>query len=230
MKQLIYEGEALVGITNGTLTLKEAPHSVVNPILKAHHYSHKVTKNRFLSFLVNDTLGAVQLGYGIRPRMKHTVSKLITPENYCEFDRMWLDDVLPKNSETQVIALLMSYLKTKFKRIHFVITYADGSVGNVGTIYKASNAIPIGKTVVDFYVLPPTPEFPEGERVHPVTMWHRFKTRKKEVLEKLFPGYKRIKGTLKNGPFQTKYLYVLHKGTLKAYLREQEELRTKTQG
>ena len=222
MKTFIYDNDTLVGVSNGTLTLTEVSSAVANPIVKARHYSHKVTKNRFASFTVNGNLGVIQLGYGIRPRMKHTVSKLITGGNYCEFDRMWLDDCLPKTSETQVIGLLMTYVKTKFKHIHFIITYADGSVGNTGTIYRASNAISIGRSVVDFYILPPTTEFPEGERVHPVTMWHRHKTRKKAVLERLYPGYKRVKGTPKNGPFQNKYLYVLHKGTLKAYLREQD--------
>lgn len=225
MKEFLSDENGLIGVTNGALTLREVASSVVSPLIIKHHYSRKVTKNHFLSFDVNNGLGALQLGYGIRPKMKHTVSKLIQEGNYCEFDRMWLDDVLPKTSETQVIGLLMSYLKTKFRDIKFVITYADGSVGNVGTIYRASNAIPIGKKVVDAYILPPTPEYPQGERVHPVTMWHRHKTRAKEFLEKTYPGYIRVKGTPKDGPFQYKFLYILHKATLKAYLREQEELR-----
>lgn len=212
-------------------------------MILAHHYSHKTTKNRFASFLVtsasldeanpdktfHNKLGAIQLGYGIRPKMKHTVSSSITSDNYCEFDRMWLDDALPKNSESRVIGLLLSYIKTKWPQIHFIITYADGSVGNVGTIYKATNAILIGKTVVDFYILPPTEEYPDGERVHPVSLWHRHKTRKKEVLEKLHPGYTRVKGTSRAGPFQYKFLYVLHRGTRKAYEKEMQERRDKAE-
>lgn len=227
VKRFIYLNGELVGVSNGTLTLRQAEHSAVTPLILRHHYSHKTTKNRFASFLIFRTgdsdragAGAIQLGYGIRPKMKHTVSALITSDNYYEFDRMWLHDDLPKNSESQVIALLLSYIKAKWPQIHFVVTYADGSVGNVGTIYKATNALQIGKSVVDFYVLPPTPEYPEGERVHPVTMWHRYKTRRAEVLEKLFPGYKRVKGTAKDGPFQFKFLYILNRGTRKAYERE----------
>ena len=46
----------------------------------------------------------------------------------------------------------------------------------------------------DFYVLP------NGERVHPVTMWHRHKTRVWEVLTELYPGIKKAEG------FQLKFL------------------------
>ena len=40
----------------------------------------------------------------------------------------------------------------------------------------------------DFYVLP------DGERVHPVTMWHRHKTRVMDVLQKIYPGIKKAEG------------------------------------
>jgi hypothetical protein len=221
-------------ITNGVLTVRHvdadpAGAKVVKNLIVSHHYSRKTTPNRFASFAVSkhgetEILGALQLGYGIRPHMKHTVSSLITKENYCEFDRMWLDDALPKNSESQVISLLLAFVKVRWPQIRFVITYADGSVGNVGTIYKATNAIPIGKSPVDFYILPPTEAYPNGERVHPVTMWHRHRTRNRQFLEQTYPGYKHIKGG--ETGWQYKFLYILHHGTRKAYEREQVE-RTK---
>ena len=198
------------GISNGTLQIEEAPSSVVDEYVKKYHYSHKTTKNRFLSFLVNKDKGILQLGYGIRPHMKHTISKLITKENYCEFDRMWLSDELPKNSESQVIGLLLSYMKQVYPKIKFIITYADESAGNKGTIYMATNAIRLGGVPVDFYLLP------SGERVHPVSMWHRHKTRAKDVMEKIYPGIKHIKG----GYQQKRFLYVLDKKTLKQYEHE----------
>ena len=211
MKKIIYEntllGKTPIGITNEFLTIKESSNQIVDELVKKYHYSHKTTKNRFLSFLVNENKGFLQLGYGIRPRMKHTISKLITKDNYCEFDRMWLSDELPKNSESQVIGLLLSYLKQVYPKIKFVITYADGSVGNYGTIYKASNAISIGKVPVDFYLLP------TGERIHPVSMYHRHKTRAKAFVEKQYPGIKHIKGT----EFQYRFLYILNKSMRKKF-------------
>ncbi len=198
-----------IGIGDGLYWIKEAPGSLVDKLVIKHHYSHKATKNRFLSFIVGANEGFLQLGYGIRPRMKHTITKLITAHNYCEFDRMWLSDSLPKFSESRVIGLLLSYLKQVHKQIKFVITYADGSVGNMGTIYKATNAIPIGKIKVDFYILP------DGERIHPVSMWHRHGTRKMSVVSEIYPGIKHItKG------YQYKFLYILNKKMKKLYMRE----------
>lgn len=168
MRELIYErdltGRYPVGITDGLIRLVEDASGKCDSIIREHHYSHKTTKNRFLSFLVNDGLGAIQLGYGIRPKMKHTISTAITATNFCEFDRMWLSDELPKFSESRTIGSLLSYIKQVHPRIKFIITYADESAGNKGTIYKATNAIQLEPVQCDFYLLP------DGERIHPVSM------------------------------------------------------------
>ena len=156
--------------------------------------------NRFKSFLVNDDKGFLQLGYGIRPTIKKHIHPKIKKGNFCEFDRMWLSDELPKFSESQVIALLLSYLKQVYPRIKFIITYADGSVGNTGIIYKATNAKIIGKTKVDFYMLK------SGERIHPVSMYHRHKTRAWKFLQEHYPEIKHI-----TNEYQYRFLYILDK-------------------
>lgn len=217
MDNLIYEntleGKKPVGISNGSITLVECTASEADPYIKKHHYSHKVTTNRFLNIRVNgggDSGGYLQLGYGIRPHMKHTISCHITKDNYCEFDRMWLSDEMPRFSESQVISLLMSYLKQVYPRIKFVITYADSTAGNKGTIYRATNAIVLEPIKADIYLLP------NGERVHPVSMWHRHKTRTFSVLQKLYPGIVRPKG------FQHKFLYILDRKMRRQYEMEKQ--------
>ena len=214
MKTLIYKENIFskipIGITNGDLVLKECLSSVADKFVIKYHYSHKPTKNRFKSFLVNNGLGVLQLGYGIRPAKKANIHPLIKKGNFCEFDRMWLSDKLPKFSETKVISLLLSYLKQVYPEIKFVITYADESVGNIGVIYKASNAFKTGSTPCDFYILP------TGERVHPVSMYHRHKTRAKAFLEKQYPGIKHIKGEFK----QFRFLYILDKKIKKKFSKK----------
>jgi len=219
MKTLIYEnnlfGKSPIGITNGRIVLKECLNSTADKIIKQHHYSKTTTKNRFKSFSINKDKGYLQLGYGIRPHMKHTISSFITKDNYCEFDRMWVSDELPKNSESQIISLLLSYIKQVYKHIDFIITYADEAVGNVGTIYKATNAIILGSVPADFYVLE------DGTRVHPVTMWHRHKTRAKSYLEGIYPNIKHIKGQYK----QFRFLYILRKKYQERYVRSNGKAR-----
>lgn len=170
--------------------------SEADPIIIKNHYSHKVTRNSFLSFLVyyeGKVSGALQIGYGIKPKKKGEYN----PELVREFDRMWLSDDMPKFSETITLSLLHHYLQKVYPNIKYLISYADTTVGNVGTIYKAANYKLIDKRKADFYILE------SGERVHPVTMWHRHGTRRWDFLQKQYPNIKKADG------FQLKYLYEL---------------------
>jgi len=201
-------------ISKNGVTLTKVDSNCVAKLIEQYHYSHKCTPNHFLSFDINNGKGAIQLGYGIRPHKKNTISKLITTNNYCEFDRMWLSDSLPKNSESQVISLLLKFLKKYYPRIKFVITYADGSAGNKGIIYQATNAIRLPPILCDFYLLG------NGERVHPVSMYHRHKSRKWSLLKEIYQGIKHIKGTKKNPIYQYRYLYILNRGLRKKFQAE----------
>jgi len=179
------------GIKIITCTKAEA-----DPIIKANHYSHKVTRNSFLNFLVyynGIESGAMQLGYGIRPKIKDGYNT----DEVREFDRMWLSDDMPKFSETITLSLLHHYLQKVHPEVKHLISYADTSAGNTGTIYKAANYKQIGKVKADFYILE------NGERVHPVTMWHRHKTRKWDFLQSKYPNIRKANG------WQLKFVYDL---------------------
>lgn len=184
-------GPEIIGWRRKWIELIEIGNADADRIIAAHHYSGKATSNRFASLGVyyNGAIeGAIQLGYGIRPKMKHTWGDDVTAENSREFDRMWLSDTCPKFSETIVLSCLRRYLKHKFPQIKYLISYADGSVGNVGTIYKAGNYKLCGSIKADFYILP------SGERVHPVTMWHRHRSRAWALMQSLYPGIKKAEG------------------------------------
>lgn len=163
--------------------LKANPADVEHMIVR-NHYSHKVCPNSFCSLFVHHdqfgVTGAIQIGYGIRPKKK--------PEGVVEFDRMWLSDTLPKFSETIVLSMLHKFLFHAYPQIHTLRSYADTSAGNDGTIYRAGNYVEIKRINADFYIMP------DGERVHPVTMWHRHKTRSKAFLNENFPGWRKASG------------------------------------
>ena len=166
----------------------ECDKAQADAIIVPHHFSHKVTKNSCLNLLVlykDKIRGAMQIGYGIRPHIKTEKGEVLDYHQVREFDRMWLSDEMPKFSETICLSLLHKYIRATHKEIKYLISYADTSIGNKGTIYKAANYEHIDTIKADFYVLP------SGERVHPVTMWHRHKTRAWEVLTKLYPGIKK---------------------------------------
>ena len=181
-----------IGIRKGDYSVVEMCNRDIDPLVIENHYSHTVPKNRWRSFGVfykGKLGGAMQLGYGITPGKKKHICKYITKTNYKEFDRMWLSEELPKNSESLAIGLLMRLVKKKYPEIKFIITYADGTMHNVGTIYQASNFIYLGKIKALFF----SPE--RGERVHPVSMWHRHGTQKWEFLKQVYPNIRKIKGS-----------------------------------
>jgi adenine modification enzyme len=215
MKKLLYKenlfSKEIIGATNEYIYFKEVDKSIGDKIVIKNHYSHKPTSNSFLTLLINDGLGVLQLGYGIRPCNKGLLGDICHKGNYCEFDRMWLSDDLPKFSETRTISLLLFYLKSKYKNIEYIITYADESAGNKGIIYQASNAIELKSVPVDFYILE------TGERVHPVSMYHRHKTRAFATLQAIYPNIKHIQGN-KEGLRQRKYIYALNKKAKKRLL------------
>lgn len=155
-------------------------------IICRHHYSHKVTQNSFVSLLVvymGGVEGALQCGYGIRPKIKGDYR----PDEVREFDRMWLSDVMPKYSETIVLSLFHHYMRRAHPEVKVLISYADTSAGNTGTIYRAANYQLVDRLKADFYQLP------SGERVHPVSMWHRHKTRAWDFLQRQYPGIVHIR-------------------------------------
>lgn len=155
-------------------------------IICRHHYSHKVTQNSFVSLLVvymGRVEGALQCGYGIRPKIKGDYK----PDEVREFDRMWLSDVMPKYSETIVLSLFHHYMRRAHPEVKVLISYADTSAGNTGTIYRAANYQLVDRLKADFYQLP------SGERIHPVSMWHRHKTRAWDFLQRQYPGIVHIR-------------------------------------
>lgn len=189
----------VIGISNGVMSLEICEKQEADKVISKYHYSKKATKNSFLSIRVNDGQGYMQLGYGIRPAIKSSICEDITKGNYAEFDRMWLSDDLPKNSESMAIGLLIKLLRRIKPELKYLITYADESAGNQGTIYKATNAFRLGSIPCDFYILE------NGERVHPVSMYHRHGSRSKATLEAIYPNIRHIKGEYR----QFRFLYIL---------------------
>ena len=168
----------------------EVAQSEVERMLVENHYSEKVTKNVWRSFGIykgRKLVGAMQIGYGIRPQMKTHIFDG-PPDMVREFDRMYVTDEMPKNTESAVIGGLIKYLRANYPEVAALITYADGIRGKVGTIYQATNAVYIGAVDGEFY------ETADGEYIHPVTIWHRYKSRSRDFLAEKLPGIKHVRG------------------------------------
>ena len=129
-----------------SLNIRPIPFVAAKQLLLKHHYLHSLpggTKLGLGVFLNESLLGVITFGAG--PALTYSLVKDAAPEDCLVLSRLWLSDLLPKNSESHVIAIALRHLK-KYTRIRFVVSYADPSAGHVGTIYQASNWLYIGQS------------------------------------------------------------------------------------
>lgn len=183
-------GKKLNGFCDGDYLLEICERDNIESIVINNHYSKTMPKNskyHFQVFYKGEVEGAISLGYGIRPQIK-TAWGNIEEGTSIEFDRMWLSDTPPKNSESKVISMLVKLIRKIDPKIRWIISYSDGTVGNVGTIYKASNFKELPPLKADFYILQ------DGTRVHPVSMYHKHKTRAWTYLQGIYPNIKKADG------------------------------------
>ena len=174
----------------------------IRKMMAANHYSGNYPQNSTIVlgvFHYGNLRGGVMIGYGMNPAV--TVG---TDGRTREFDRMWLSDDMPKFSESIVLSMLHLYLRRAHPEINRLTSYADMSVGNHGTIYKAANYKLMGKVPCGHYVTV------DGERLHAVTLWGRYGTNKLTELQKHLPGIRKINGA-REGVYQLKYEYWLQK-------------------
>ena len=108
-------------------------------ILKRHHYLHSVPGGSFLAFGIfwqEYLLGAATFGAG--PANVHRLVDGATPRDGVTLTRLWLSDVLPRNSESRAIGMLLRALRRNTD-LKFLVSYADPKQGHLGIIYQATN-------------------------------------------------------------------------------------------
>ena len=147
--------------------IKEITKYVATEFIMSRHYSPvmpKLTKH-YCGYYVDDVLqGVVTFGWSTRP--KHTIQKLfptLDTTDYYEIGKMCMDDSMGKNSETQMLSKVLTWLKQN-TTIKFLFTWADGLVGKPGYVYQAFNFLYGGFIWTDTYVTE------KGEKVHPRTI------------------------------------------------------------
>lgn len=126
------------------LTVQPIPIVIARVPVERHHYLHSVPGGTRLCLGVFDGAslqGVVVLGLG--PRMAHRLVQGADPYDCLTLTRLWLDDALPRNSESWVIGQTVRFLR-QHTPVKFLLSYADPSAGHVGTIYQATNWIYTG--------------------------------------------------------------------------------------
>jgi len=112
---------------------------VAKKILTREHYLHTMpggTRLVFGVFTGHRLFGALTLGVG--PSNVHRLVEGAQADDCLTLTRLWLDDLLPANSESRMIGVTLRALKRETS-VKFLVSYADPVAGHVGTIYQATN-------------------------------------------------------------------------------------------
>jgi hypothetical protein len=128
-----------------------------------------------------------------------------TKDEYLELNRLWISDKLGKNAESNSISKALKYVKEKKPELKWIISFADGMMGKVGTIYQATNFIYTGFRKDGGIWMTK-----QGERIHSISLWHKHGTINRAILEGIYgkPLYKVFGG-------QHRYFYFYDKVLIK---------------
>lgn len=144
--------------------LKEIDKQTALEMVKKFHYSNALPSinKHFVGFYLDEELvGVVTLGWGTRPL--HTIRRLfpsLETKDYYEIGRMCMTEEMPRNSESQMLARLVKWVKKNCPEVKVLFTWADGMMGKPGYVYQASNFLYAGHIITDFYLK-------DGVKIHP---------------------------------------------------------------
>ena len=74
-------------------------------------------------------------------------------DEYLELNRMWIKDETLKYVESQSISMSIKYIKSKFKKIKWIQSFADERCGGYGIVYQACSFDYFGEHTSDFWEL-----------------------------------------------------------------------------
>ena len=148
--------------------IKECHKNDAGVFVQKYHYSPvfpRLTKHFLGIYVEEEMVGVLTLGWGTQPL--GTIAKLFpqfSTKDYYEIGKMCLSDELPKNSESQMLKSVVSWIKINCPNVKLLYTLADGIMGKAGYVYQASNFYYGGEYWTDSFITN------TGEKVHPRTM------------------------------------------------------------
>jgi len=190
------------------LILEKTSPSIANELIIKNHYSRTVAKGVVLNLCLKNNgkiVGIAQLGYGIKPKQTcQWVQETLSTE-YFELNRLWIDDCEKRNAESYFISKIIKYVKANHPNIKWILSFADGMMAKVGTIYQATNWVYTGfRWDGGIWITK------DGKRMHNVSLWHKHGTQSREVLEKIYgTRLKKVYGG------QFRYFYFLNRKSRK---------------
>jgi adenine modification enzyme len=198
---------SVIGFGEEKFKVAVIPYKMANEIIIKNHYSHKIYNGSFIHlgvFSFGKLLGVLQFGYAMNPASGGSIVKGANQETFLELNRMWLDDELPKNSESMAVSYAIKYIKKRYPKVEWIQSFADGILGKDGIVYQACNFGFYGNHIATFW------EY-EGVMYHNIIM--TAKRGKGGSMEKILQANKGK--AIRHDFKQFRYLYFLYKGAKK---------------
>jgi len=196
-----------------SFTIKCIDKFLAGEFIHKHHYSKvmpKLTKHFLGIYLKEKLVGVLTLGWGTQPLA--TIRKLfptLTTKDYYEIGKMCMEPSMPRNSESQMLSAVISWMKVNTPERKFLFTWADGIVGKVGYVYQSANFLYGGFIWTDVYI------GPDGEKIHPRSAKELCKENAKQIgKEKVFwltKDFIKSKGIIRIRGKQFRYIMPLNK-------------------
>lgn len=119
----------------------------MNRIVVENHYAHRPVSSSWSwgAYFNGRLLGVISYGKPASPSPCDAVCGSEYSSRVYELNRLWIDDVAPKNSESRFISWTLRQLKN-IRPSLILLSYADTDYGHLGIIYSATNWIYTGIT------------------------------------------------------------------------------------
>lgn len=111
------------------------PASLARKVAEARHYMHRKPKvsYSFGLYVAGRLAGICVFGVPASHELRKGACPS-HPEWVIEFNRLWVDDVMPRNTESWFVSRCLAALPP-----YIVVSYADTAQGHLGYIYRALN-------------------------------------------------------------------------------------------
>lgn len=145
-----------IGFGDDCFCVKEVGRDMANDIITKNHYSKKYYNATYIHlgvYMGNKIVGVLQYGYAMNPASCGSVVSGTEMNEYLELNRMWLNDVAPRNSESKAISYSIKYIKRKYPKVKWIQSFADERCGKHGIVYQAANFEYYGEHTATFWTL-----------------------------------------------------------------------------
>lgn len=139
----------IIGFGEKEFFVREILPDLAKQTVIQNHYSGKITDHSYihLGVFVRNPLwrgremvvGVLQFGYAMNPASCGNVVADTAMDQYLELNRMWIHDIMGRNTESRALSYAIKYIRGKYRKVKWIQSFADERCGKLGVVYQAAN-------------------------------------------------------------------------------------------